>query len=119
MKNIFLKNYSEDDMKILAEYGGITGIALGVLLFIFRDFIKHSFFSKLSQKKSSQIVILLICGVFGVAIFSMVVNKEAVKPGNEVTIGRIDQETTGDNSPAVSGVGGNNTITIDSTGGKK
>src|SRR5215510_2894526 len=63
---------TSETLKILGQIAGIGGIALGVLLIIFRDFLKKNIFAKLTKEQSFRLLRLLLILVWSVAIVGIV-----------------------------------------------
>jgi hypothetical protein len=58
-------------LKTLGQIGGIGGIALGVMLFLFRDIISRIIFPKLSTEKAYRLLQLITVCVWSVAVLGM------------------------------------------------
>jgi len=59
-------------LRVLGQIAGIGGIALGVLLLVFRDFLKKSVFAKLTKDQSFRLLRLLLILTWSVAMVGIV-----------------------------------------------
>lgn len=94
--------------QVLGQIAGIGGIALGVFLVLFRDIIRRNIFPKLTKQDGYRLMRLITLCVWSVAVLGV-----AVWGALEFRSGtKVDQSTTGVGSPAISGVGGDVTVTV-------
>lgn len=102
-----------ETLKVLGQIAGIGGIALGVLLLIFRDIIGKSIFPMLTKPQSYRLLRLVAVLTWSVAILGIGawVWGENRPSGNGPEPG-VDIETRGDKSPVVQGTDGDVTIQI-------
>src|SRR3712207_5911273 len=98
-------------LKTVGQVAGIGGLALGVFLLLFRDIIRKNIFPKLPAAEAYRLLRLITGAVWSVAIVGVLawVYVETREPATSPS--SVRQETHGDNSPAISGTGGNVTIT--------
>ena len=59
---------SADLLKSLGQIAGIAGIAVGVLLVVFRDIIRKEIFPRLTKAQSFKVLTLIIITVWSVAL---------------------------------------------------
>jgi hypothetical protein len=58
-------------LKTVGQIGGIGGIALGVMLFLFRDIIRKNIFPKLPAEKAYRLLRLITVCVWSLAVLGM------------------------------------------------
>lgn len=58
-------------LKIVAQAAGIGGIALGVLLLIFREVIRKNLFPNLSREQGYRLIRLVVSLTFAIAVFGI------------------------------------------------
>ena len=56
----------------LGQLAGVGGIALGVLLLVFRDVIRKNVFSKLTKRQSYNLLRLILVLVWSIALLGVV-----------------------------------------------
>jgi hypothetical protein len=103
-------------LKTVGQVAGIGGLALGVFLLLFKDIIRKNIFPKLPAAEAYRLLRLITGAVWSVAIVGIVawVYVETRPPAASTS--SLRQETHGDNSPAISGTGGDVTIINGSPG---
>ena len=97
--------------QLFAQVAGIGGLALGVFLVLFRDIIRKKIFPRLSPADGYRLLRLITLCVWSVAIVGI---------GAWVLLQMdskgIEQHTEGDNSPAISGIRGDVSISTTTPG---
>lgn len=99
-------------LEIVAPVAGVGGIALGVFLLLFREVIRKNIFPKLKPEQATRIIMVFMVLVWSVALAGLGAWMWASNGQG------IIQETKGNGSPAVAGIGGNVTISSDGGGGR-
>jgi len=93
-------------LETVGQVAGIGGLALGVFLLLFRDLIRKSIFPKLPAAEAYRLLRLITGAVWSVALVGIAawVYVETQPPAAPTS--SVQQETHGDNSPAISDVEG-------------
>ena len=99
-----------ETLKILGQAGGLGGIAVGVLLLVFREIVRKSIFPMLKKEDAFRIMRLIIVLTWSVALAGIAAWVVGARSGATMI------ETHGDQSPVVSGSGG--PVNINIRGGK-
>jgi hypothetical protein len=60
-----------ETLKVVAQVAGIGGIALAVLLMVFREVIQKNIFTRLSQEEGYRLLRLMIVSTWSVAIIGV------------------------------------------------
>jgi len=97
------------DLAILKDIGqvaGIGGIALGVVLLVFRDIIRKNIFPRLPPKEAYRLLRLIVGAVWSVAIVGIA----AWVYGS--TAPSMSASTKAPNSPIIQNESGNATVVI-------
>jgi len=66
-------------MGLITEFGelaGISGIAFGILLYLLKDILRKSIFSKLTNKQSFRVLISIIITVWSLSLTSLILSKQ-------------------------------------------
>jgi hypothetical protein len=101
-----------EGLETLGKVAGIGGVALGVLLLVFRETLRKAIVPKLTRHQAHSLFVLALVLVWSVAIAGIGAWAWIEKAPDVTTApGGPSIETHGDQSPAVSGVNGNVTIT--------
>ena len=94
-------------LKIVGQVAGIGGIALGVLLLVFRDVISKNIFPRLPSKDAYRLLRLIVGAVWSIAIVGVAAWVYTAGVASSPIA-----STTGDKSPVIQNGTGNATITI-------
>lgn len=101
-----------EGLETLGKVAGIGGVALGVLLLVFRETLRKAIVPKLTRRQAHSLFVLAMVLVWSVAVLGIGAWAWVkTAPEAATAAGGPSIETHGDNSPVVQGVDGNVTIT--------
>ena len=55
-------------LKVVGQVAGVAGVALGVLLLVFREFLRKTIFAKLTKEQSYKLLRLLLVLTWSAAV---------------------------------------------------
>lgn len=96
-------------LKTVGSIAGVAGIALGIILLIYTEIVRRPSISKLSQKRSFELLRLIVIASWSIGVLGLGVWYWAQQPASN---NPATTTTHGDRSPIVQGAGGNVGITI-------
>ena len=83
-------------LRTVGQIGGIGGIALGVMLFLFRDIIRKNIFPKLAPEKAYRLLRLITVCVWSLAVLGVAAWAFAPRPADPAA--KQVNQITGDNN---------------------
>ncbi len=95
-------------LKTVGQIAGIGGIALGVLLILFKEIVRKSIFPTLTKDQAYRLLRLIVVLTWSGAVAGI----GAWVWGERATATADGSETHGDQSPIVTGTEGDVTISI-------
>ncbi len=94
-------------LETLGKVAGIGGIAVGVMLLVFRDALRKSILSKMTRQQSFRIVTMSMVLVWSVALAGIAAWAwTETRPDGTGPSGGSSVTTSGDNSPVIQDVNG-------------
>ncbi|MBF3537082.1 hypothetical protein ISG10_05305 [Burkholderia pseudomallei] len=101
-----------DLVKGIGATAGVAGVAIGMLVQVFRPILHKSVLSSMSRTQAYSLLRLIVIGCLVVAVAGILAWSFAPghKQGGVADGAGVSQNTTGPQSPAISGVTGDVTI---------